>query len=232
MNTSTTPYLASVANDGLLAGRELEEDAELLELYGDTLNRKDKIAFGWIDPDENGVDRAYRTGIIGGGNQESGGSVCYPTPQKTETNETTRFSPKPDKPRALKCSNPQWGTGTDVFGGGYRIWRPCNKCQNCIANAVNLKGVALGRGPWAVSNVHHGQWRSQRRRGPEVDRPTRQSGQYSQPCQPCYSTPGRYGLSRLTRWTPTPLNESARLLELITGTANGRPCNAPSKART
>ena len=27
MNTSTTPYLASVANDGLLAGRELEEDA-------------------------------------------------------------------------------------------------------------------------------------------------------------------------------------------------------------
>ena len=152
MQNSTT-HLASIAHDGLLAGPELESDADLLELYGDTLNRKDKIAFGWIDPDENGVDRAYRTGVIGGGNQESGGSVCYPTPQETETNETTRFSPKPDKPRPLKCSNPQWGTGTDVFGGGYRIWRPCNKCENCNANAANLKGWRwdVGRGPFQTS---------------------------------------------------------------------------------
>ena len=158
MNTSTTPYLASVANDGLLAGRELEEDAELLELYGDTLNRKDKITFGWIDPDENGVDRAYRTGIIGSDRQESAGSVRYPTPQETETNTTGRFAPKPDKPRQGKCLDPQWGTGTDVFGGGFKVWHPCNRCRVCNANALNLKGWRwdVGRGPFQHSIMVNG----------------------------------------------------------------------------
>ena len=41
----------AAAHDGILAGRELESDAELLRKYGDGLNRKDKIAFGWIDPE-------------------------------------------------------------------------------------------------------------------------------------------------------------------------------------
>ena len=39
-----------IANDGLLAGRELESDAELLAIWGDSLNRKDRLAFGWVDP--------------------------------------------------------------------------------------------------------------------------------------------------------------------------------------
>ena len=38
--------LDAAANDGLLAGRELESDAELLRLWGDSLNRKDRLAFG------------------------------------------------------------------------------------------------------------------------------------------------------------------------------------------
>ena len=40
---------AAIANDGLLAGPELESDAELLATYGDGLSRSDRIQFGWID---------------------------------------------------------------------------------------------------------------------------------------------------------------------------------------
>ena len=49
MGIASNPDLG-IANDGLLAGRELESDAELLANWGDTLNRKDRLAFGWVDP--------------------------------------------------------------------------------------------------------------------------------------------------------------------------------------
>ena len=46
----------------------------------------------------------------------------------------------------------------DVFGGGYRIWRPCNKCRTCNANALNLKGWRwdVGRGPFQTSIMVNG----------------------------------------------------------------------------
>ena len=45
-----------------------------------------------------------------------------------------------------------------MFGGGYRIWRPCNKCENCNANAANLKGWRwdVGRGPFQTSIMVNG----------------------------------------------------------------------------
>ena len=54
--------LDAAADDGLLAGRELESDAELLELPG--LSRRDKIQFGWVDPDEHAIERATRDGAV------------------------------------------------------------------------------------------------------------------------------------------------------------------------
>ena len=91
-------------------------------------------------------------------NQESGGHVRYPTPQETLTNETARFSPKPDKPRPLKCLSPEWGKGSDVYSMPFKIWHGCNKCQNCIANSLNLKAWRwdVGRGPFQASIMVYG----------------------------------------------------------------------------
>ena len=41
---------SSLANDGILAGREVETNAEILERWGDTLTTKDRLAFGWVEP--------------------------------------------------------------------------------------------------------------------------------------------------------------------------------------
>ena len=136
MNTSTTPYLASVANDGLLAGRELEEDAELLELYGDTLNRKDKIAFGWIDPDENGVDRAYRTGIIGGSPTtsgiESGASFEYGVsiPEVVGSPVMPIRSPHPDM--ACSAFGSKFWMGNAADGRPVVVYLDCDGCDGCL----------------------------------------------------------------------------------------------------
>ena len=65
--------LDAAADDGLLAGRELESDAELLELPG--LSRRDKIQFGWVDPDEHAIERATREGRIGGQRTKNAGCV-------------------------------------------------------------------------------------------------------------------------------------------------------------
>ena len=149
------PACQPVANDDPLGGPEVESAAEILAIYGDTLTRKDRLAFGWIDPDESAIEQANRTGRVGSQNQESGGYVRY---QKPLTNVTARLSPKPDKPRELKCHKPQWSTGTDVYGGGYKIWHKCNKCLPCIANALNHKAWRwdVGRGPFQTSIMVNG----------------------------------------------------------------------------
>ena len=63
-NANTPSAAATIANDGILGGRELESNAELLQLPG--LSRKDKLAFGWIDPEATAIELANRTGRIGG----------------------------------------------------------------------------------------------------------------------------------------------------------------------
>ena len=141
MNISTTAPLASVANDGLLAGRELESDGELLEQWGDTLNRKDKIAFGWIDPDENGVDRAYRTGIIGADVESTIGVRTtpqpYPYPRLDTLADEDTFVEIPRR-GIYDCPNIGRDSAKVVISvrdGACRIDLPCNNvegdCEPC-----------------------------------------------------------------------------------------------------
>ena len=144
MNPST---LADIANDGLLGGALVESDSEILATWGDALSRRDRVQFGSVE-DMSSWELMASTGLSPG--RESGGYVRSP---KITTNTTARFSPKPDKPRPLKCRRPQWGTGTDVFGSGYTIWHRCNDCANCTTTALNLKAWRwdVGRGPFQTS---------------------------------------------------------------------------------
>ena len=127
------------ANDGILAGRLLESDAELLLLPG--LTRKDKIAFGWIDPDENGVDQAYRTGIIEARVESTvevrGFLVPYSYRQPDIAGDGDTFDALPRNGQ-YACKHP----GRDkarvvqsVRGGSYRIDLPCEDkegdCEPC-----------------------------------------------------------------------------------------------------
>ena len=154
-NNTTIPRLvnlADYANDGLLGGAPVESDAELLATYGDGLSRRDRVQFGSVE-DMSSWELMAATGLSPG--RESGGYVRLGKP---ETNETARFSGKPDKPRPLNCLKPKWGTGTDVFGGGYKIWHRCNRCEHCIANALNHKAWRwdVGRGPFQTSIMVNG----------------------------------------------------------------------------
>ena len=92
-----------IANDGLLAGRELESDAELLAIWGDSLNRKDRLAFGWVDPDESAIERANRTGRIGGKAEKT------PIIDRTSDGESptvdNRGFLRIRKPKSLLCVN-------------------------------------------------------------------------------------------------------------------------------
>ena len=134
-----------IANDGLLGGSLVESDAEILAMPG--LSRRDRVQFGSVE-DMSSWEVMASTGLSPG--HESGGYVRLGKP---ETNVTARFSPKPDKPRPLKCLKPQWGTGSDGFGGGYKIWHKCNNCASCDANALNRKAWRwdVGRGPFQGS---------------------------------------------------------------------------------
>ena len=152
MNPNTATTLAAVANDGLLAGPELESDAEILAMPG--LSRRDRVQFGSTE-DMTGWELVETTGYTAGPDQKSGGSVRLGV---RGTNETARFSPNLAKPRESKCLSPEWGQGIDVFGGGYKIWHKCSKCRACIANALNLKAWRwdVGRGPFQTSIMVQG----------------------------------------------------------------------------
>ena len=143
----TVSQLSIAANDGLLGGQPVESDDELLKLPG--LSRRDRVQFGSTE-DMTVLEIADRTGRIGGQTQKSGGYVRLGKPL---TNATARFSPKPAKPRPLKCLKVKWGQGTDAYAWDYKIWHPCNDCLNCIANALNDKAWRwdVGRGPFQTS---------------------------------------------------------------------------------
>ena len=54
------------AANGPLDGPLVESDAEILELYGDSLSRRDRVQFGSTE-DMTGFELADLTGVIGGG---------------------------------------------------------------------------------------------------------------------------------------------------------------------
>ena len=75
-NTSATSlYTCGIAvkpipDDGLLGGDPVESDAELLEKYGDSLSRKDRVQFGSTE------DKDQQPHVINGGKTASGLQEC------------------------------------------------------------------------------------------------------------------------------------------------------------
>ena len=121
---------------------------------------------------------AETTGRIGGHFQKSGG---YSRLGKPETTVTARFSPKPPEPVKLKCLKPKWDIGTDGHGWDYKIWRKCNNCASCTANALNRKAWRwdVGRGPFQGSIMVVGAANADEAR--KVDGPAGQGGQAAEP---------------------------------------------------
>ena len=93
--------LDAAADDGLLAGRELESDAELLKLPG--LSRRDKIQFGWVDPDEHAIERANRTRQIGGKAEKT--PIIDRTSDRESRTVDNRGFLRIRKPKSLLCVN-------------------------------------------------------------------------------------------------------------------------------
>ena len=94
---------------------------------------------------ENPIDRATRTGRIGGSatpRPESGGCVLL----SVKNNATARFRKMPDRHADYPCSTPNWITGTDHTGEPYDIPKPCEKCINCVAYAQECKIVRWENG--------------------------------------------------------------------------------------
>ena len=152
MQNSIPSPLASLADDGLLGGSLVETDAEILALYGDTLDRKAKVAFGWIDPDENGVDRANRTGIIGGGDTKYVDCVTGVTEPGVTVTQPTFFE-RPSVPNNLRCERRgTWGMTTLPNAAGKVIWLPCGKCGNCREWRKRLIARLYGVGKRTVKN--------------------------------------------------------------------------------
>ena len=139
-----------IANDGLLAGRELESDAELLAIWGDSLNRKDRLAFGWVDPDESSIERANRTGRIGGKAEKT------PIIDRTSDGESptvdNRGFLRIRKPKSLLCVNfgQSWKLAFYPDGSEQVRHFECGKCVNCVEwRKVEIAHqYALGRGEW------------------------------------------------------------------------------------
>ena len=101
------------------------------------------------------LELAADTGRIGSTVPKSNAGVLI---VKTPMKGTARFCPKPDKPRRLKCSNHQWGKGTDTYGWGYKMSHPCNDCPSCVAFALDMKAWRwdVGRGPFQTSIMVNG----------------------------------------------------------------------------
>ena len=135
MGTPSNPDLG-IANDGLLAGRELESDAELLLLPG--LTRKDKLAFGWVDPNESAIDRANRTGIIGADvvstvRVRTQDYPCpYPQPDIAGDGDTFEALPRSGIYACLYPGRDKARVVLSVRGGSYRINLACeDKAGDC-----------------------------------------------------------------------------------------------------
>ena len=115
-----------VAN-GPLDGPPVESDAEILATWGDGLSHRDKLQFGWIDPDESTVTTATRTGVIGGGPPK-------PLPIRPDA-IIPPLGPLHKPPRASRFDCLAFGANEKHANlvDGSHVSRPfaCRECQPC-----------------------------------------------------------------------------------------------------
>ena len=125
-----------VAN-GPLDGPPVESDAEILELYGDALSRRDRVQFGSTE-DMTGFERADLTGVIGGGPSK-------PLPIRPDAIISPNRPPLHKPPRAdrfdclafgASCRHTLMVDGTDIATP-----LPCGKCEPDREWRVFLKMV-------------------------------------------------------------------------------------------
>ena len=143
---------AIAAHDGLLGGGSVESDAELRDKYADSLSRRDKIQFGWVDPDEHAIERATREGRIGGAAQENVG--CVTEYQSEYVTQPTYFDlPKiPDSLRCLALGATN-GYTTLPDGRGKVLHLPCGKCEHCRQWRRRLIALRYGLGKGRIQTL-------------------------------------------------------------------------------
>ena len=125
-----------VAN-GPLDGPLVESDAEILELYGDSLSRRDRVQFGSTE-DMTGFELADLTGVIGGGPSK-------PLAIRPDAIISPNRPPLHKPPRADRFDCLAFGASCRhtlmVDGTGIATPLPCGKCQPCREWRVFLNMV-------------------------------------------------------------------------------------------
>ena len=116
-----------IAANGPLDGLPVESDAEILELYGDSLSRRDRVQFGSTE-DMTGFELADLTGVIGGGPSK-------PLPIRPDAIISPDRPPLTKPPRADRFDCLAFGASCRhtlmVDGTGIATPLPCGKCQPC-----------------------------------------------------------------------------------------------------
>ena len=150
-----------VAN-GPLDGPPVESNAEILELYGDSLSRRDRVQFGSTE-DMTGFELADLTGVIGGGPSKP--LPIRPDAIISPKNRPPLTGTAPGRPFRLPGV---WGILPAYADGGRYGHRHaatlCGKCQPCrewrvFKIMVRYRHGALGKEQHIVT----------RRRCPNVD---------------------------------------------------------------
>ena len=125
-----------VAN-GPLDGPPVESDAEILELYGDALSRRDRVQFGSTE-DMTVFELADLTGVIGGGPSK-------PLPIRPDAIISPDRPPLREPPRADRFDCLAFGASCRhtlmVDGTGIATPLPCGKCEPDREWRVFLKMV-------------------------------------------------------------------------------------------
>ena len=165
-----------VAN-GPLDGPPVESDAEILELYGDSLSRRDRVQFGSTE-DMTRFEIADRTGVIGGGPSK-------PLPIRPDAIISPDRPPLTKPPRADRFDCLAFGASCRhtlmVDGTGIATPLPCGKCQPCrewrvflnmvrYRHSVTAEGQAVICPGWATIDAAR-QWATKQGRrapGPRV----------------------------------------------------------------
>ena len=103
----------------------VESDAEILELYGDSLSRRDRVQFGSTE-DMTGFELADLTGVIGGGPSK-------PLPIRPDAIISPDRPPLHKPPRADRFDCLAFGASCRhtlmVDGTGIATPLPCGECQ-------------------------------------------------------------------------------------------------------
>ena len=116
-----------IATNGPLDGPFVESDAEILELYGDSLSRRDRVRFGSTE-DMTGFELADLTGVIGGGPSK-------PLPIRPDAIVSPDRPPLREPPRAKRFDCLAFGASCRhtlmVDGTGIATPLPCGECSPC-----------------------------------------------------------------------------------------------------